>query len=79
MSAGLQSPIDSLGAQDSNYVTDTLVERLWNELEGTVPREQIYRVALTAALEFRDATVQAYLPILIYRRTLQKLRPPSEE
>jgi hypothetical protein len=62
-----------------NYVDDSLVEQIWQDLGGQVPREQIHQIAAEAAAEFRTATVTAFVPVFVRRRTLKKLQMLIEE
>jgi hypothetical protein len=55
-------------------VDDVLVEAIWQDLERQLPRERVSCVVAETALGFQDATVKAFLPILVHRRVLEKLR-----
>lgn len=68
-----QSP-DGLSPQDG--VDQSLVEKVWHDLNQAVPREQVQRVVAQLALRYRDAPVQAFVPILIHRQALDQLKPP---
>ena len=52
---------------------DSLIEKVWCELGGQLPRERVSRVVTEVALRFQDARVKTFLPILIHRRTLERL------
>jgi hypothetical protein len=58
----------------NGYVDDSLVEQIWQDLGGQVPRERIHQIADEAAAEFRTATVTAFVPVFVRRRTLKKLQ-----
>jgi hypothetical protein len=60
-------------------VDDVLVEAIWHDLERQLPRERVSCVVATVALEFQDATVKAFLPILVHRRVLEQLRPEIDD
>jgi hypothetical protein len=53
---------------------DKLVEEIWCELEGQVAKPLIYQVATEVAGAFEQAKVRAYVPILVRRYTLERLR-----
>ena len=56
-----------------NCVDDSLIEQIWRDLGGQVSRERIHQIATEAAAEFRTATVTAFVPILVRRRTRARL------
>jgi hypothetical protein len=55
-------------------VDDALIETIWHELERQVPYEQVCRVVTEIAREFQDAKVKTFVPMLVHRRTLERLR-----
>lgn len=55
-------------------VDDSLVEKLWHDLDGQVSCEQIGRAVTEIATRFQTATVTAFVPIFIHRRALEQLR-----
>jgi hypothetical protein len=55
-------------------VDESLVEKLWHDLDGQVSREQISRVVAEIAARFQTATVTAFVPIFIHRQALEELR-----
>jgi hypothetical protein len=57
-----------------NCVDDSLIEQVWQDLGGQVSRERIHQIATEAATEFRTATVSAFVPIFVRRRTRERLR-----
>src|SRR5262245_60343463 len=71
------SEIQSLDIAD--YVDEALIEKLWHELNEQIPREQIYQVATQVFAQFQNVTVTNFLPIFIYRQTLEKLKPEVEK
>jgi hypothetical protein len=56
-----------------NYLDDSFIEQIWRDLGGQVTRERIHQIAAEAAAEFRTATVTAFVPIFVRRRTREKL------
>lgn len=62
-----------------NCVDDSLIEQIWHDLGGQVSRERIHQIAAEAAAEFRTATVTAFIPIFVRRRTLKKLQMLIDE
>jgi hypothetical protein len=58
---------------DTDYLDDSFIEQIWHDLGGQVPRERIHQIAAEAAAEFRTATVTAFVPVFVRRRTREKL------
>jgi hypothetical protein len=58
-------------------VDDSLVEKVWHDLNGEVSREQIRRVIAEIAATFQDAPVQTFAPIFIHRQALERLKSLS--
>ncbi len=59
-----------------NYMNDIVIENIWHELGGRVTYDEIRRAAAEVMdmAEFQNATVTTFLPILIHRRTREKLK-----
>ncbi len=57
-----------------NGIDDRFVEAIWHELDGQLPRARVHSVVSEIALRFQDATVKTFLPILVHRRAIQRLR-----
>ncbi len=60
----------------ADCVNELMVEAIWHELGGRVTYDEIWQVAtdVMGMAEFQNATVTAFLPILIHRRTREKLK-----
>ena len=60
----------------TGYINDIVIENIWLELGGRVSQDEIRRAAaeIVGAAEFQNATVTTFLPILIHRRTREKLK-----
>jgi hypothetical protein len=56
-----------------DYADDSLVEKLWNELNGQVSRQQITLAVREIAAQFQDARVTTFVPIFVRRRALEQL------
>jgi len=54
-------------------VDDQLVDEIWTELGGQLERVRVYAVAREVEREFRNATVTAFLRIIIHRIVLERL------
>jgi hypothetical protein len=52
---------------------EVLVDQLWQELRGRVPRTQIRQLVKEAASEFAHATITTYVPIFVRRRVREQL------
>jgi hypothetical protein len=63
----------------TNYLDDSFIEQIWHDLGGQVTRERIHQIAAEAAAEFRTATVTAFVPIFVRRRTREKLEMLIDE
>ena len=60
------------------YVTATLVESIWEGSNGRVTRDEIREIAHEVATNYKNATVDLFLPILIRRETRRRLRERHE-
>ena len=60
-----------------DYVDDALVETLWQDLDGQVPRQQIAKEVAQIAAKFEEATVTSFVHIFIRRQALEHLRHQS--
>jgi len=56
-----------------DYVDDSLVEKLWLDLNGQVSRDQIDRTVTEIAAHFQNARVTTFVPIFIHRKALEQL------
>ena len=63
----------------ADIVDDSLIEKVWCDLDRKVPRDRVSCVVAEVALGFQDATVKPFLPILIHRRALERLRQEINE
>jgi hypothetical protein len=57
-----------------DYVDDSLIEKLWHDLDGQVSRQRIARAVTEIAAGFEEATVTAFVPIFIHRKALKQLK-----
>ena len=57
-----------------NGIDDSLVENVWHDLNGRLPRERVRCVVNQVARGFQNAAVKTFLPIFIQRRALERLR-----
>lgn len=58
----------------TDYVDDSLVDKLWHELDGQVSRQRIAGAVTEIAAKFERATVTAFVPVSIHRQALEQLR-----
>ncbi|MFN2136379.1 MAG: carbohydrate-binding domain-containing protein, partial [Candidatus Promineifilaceae bacterium] len=65
---------NAAGMHQHEAVDDTLIEKVWQDLDGEASHEQIRAVINEVALKYEDAPVQTFVPILIHRRALEQLR-----
>lgn len=57
-----------------HYLDETLIEKMWHELDEQVSREQIRLTAAQIAAQYREATVTTFIPVFVYRETYEKLK-----
>ena len=62
-----------------NGIDDSLVEKVWRELDGQLSHERVEYIVTEVALGFQDAAVKTFLPIFIHRRALERLRQEINE
>lgn len=53
---------------------DVLVELVWLDLEGSVPRSDVEATVSQLICRYENAKVKQYLPILVQRQAKQLLR-----
>jgi len=63
----------------ADIVDESLIEKVWCDLDRQVPRDRVSYVVAEVALKFQDATVKTFLPILVHRRALERLRQEINE
>ena len=59
-----------------DWEIEPMVEQLWSELDGAVPRSTIRQTVTMLFHKYDDATVMLYVPIFVRRQaqeTLQRL------
>jgi hypothetical protein len=61
-------------AKVASYLNEALIEKIWQELNGQVPRQRIRQVAAEVAAKFEQATVTTFVPIFIHRYTCERLK-----
>jgi hypothetical protein len=57
---------------------DDLMEQIWRDLGGQVSHARIRQVATEMVAMFRDATVTAYIPLLLRRRIRERLQRETQ-
>ena len=55
-------------------VDDALIEKVWRDLDEQLPYEQVGRVVADVAFKYQNAKVKAFLPILIHKQAVAKLK-----
>ena len=81
LEAGTGQPSEELEGSVSEHseVDETLVDSIWNELEGKVGREKIRSAIMRARAKYDTARVNTFVPILVRRQVLDELRPDEEQ
>lgn len=65
--------LDLLEAQ-KDQVDESLIEAIWQDLDGLVTRGEIQHVAHEISETFRGATITTFIPLFIRRRTRETLK-----
>ena len=60
-------------------IDDVLIEAIWLELKKQPPRDRVRSVVAEIALGYQDAAVKTFLPILVRRQALERLRQELNE
>ena len=70
-------PKTGTGTAASSYPdwdVEALLERIWNYLGGTVSRSNIRQVLAEVIPNYESARIQAFVPIFVQKRTVERLR-----
>jgi len=65
--------LDLLEAQ-IDQVDESLIEAIWQDLDGLVTRGEIQRVAREITETFQGATITSFIPLFVRRRTREMLK-----
>ena len=57
-----------------NNENDSIIDKVWQDLDRQLSREQIGRTVTEISLEYQDATVKAFVPIFIHREAVERLK-----
>jgi hypothetical protein len=57
-----------------DWDVETLLERIWNHLGGTVSRSTVRRVLAEVIPTYESARIQTYVPIFVHKETVRRLR-----
>ena len=57
----------------------TMVDQIWNDLQGVVSRSTIRQVLLAILPEYEQARIRTFLPILMRRKAVEMLRVELSE
>ena len=69
------SSMDAASTEDrSSWDIEPMVEQVWKDLGGTVPRSAIRQTVAELFAQYDDATVRLYVPILVRREATESLR-----
>ena len=58
----------------ADYVSDELIDSIWQELDGRVSHELIKQIAYQVAARYGDAKIMTFITIFIRRQTLEMLK-----
>ncbi len=59
---------------NSNWDAERFIEQIWHELEGAFSRSRIKNVLVETAPAYEHARIKTYVPILLRRDVLLRLR-----
>ena len=71
-------PIPSTEQEVDMFMSEEFIQEIWVTLAREVTCENICQTVDEVASEYRDAKVTTYLPILIRRRTLERLKAEKD-
>ena len=57
-----------------NGLDDSLVEKIWHDLDGQVSREQVGQVVAEVADGFQNVSIKAFVPIFVHKLALERLK-----
>ena len=63
----------------SIFLSEKFIKEIWVHLAGQIPREHICQIATEVASEYQDVKITTFLPIVIRRHTLERLKATSQE
>ena len=57
-----------------NNENDSIIDKVWQDLDGQLSREQISRTVTEISLEYQNARVKAFVPIFVHRQAVEQLK-----
>jgi hypothetical protein len=63
----------AIACSNRDWDVETLIEQIWNDLEGTVTRSTVRRVLTTVTPKYENARIQSYVPIFLRKETVERL------
>ena len=64
----------TLAGSYPDWDVQTLLERIWNHLEGTVSRSTVRQVLAEVIPNYESARVLAFVPIFVHKETVKRLQ-----
>jgi hypothetical protein len=58
----------------TSWDENTIVEQIWADLQGAVPRSAISQELKQVGSKFESARIKTYIPIFLRRETVERLR-----
>lgn len=71
---GLQLTENAPADGNSQWDAERILEQIWRDLGGAMSRSHIRRVLMEIAPKYENARVKNFVPILLQRSVLQRLR-----
>ena len=65
---------ETVARSSLDWDVETLLEWVWNHMEGTVSRSTIRQVLAEVIPNYESARVQTFVPIFVHKETVKRLR-----
>jgi hypothetical protein len=63
----------AIANSNPDWDVETLIEQIWNDLEGTVTRSTIRQVLGQVIPRYENARIRTYVPIFLCKETVEQL------
>lgn len=68
---------ETVARSNPDWDVETLLERVWNHLGGTVSRTTIRQVLAEVIPNYESAPIQTFVPIFVHKETVKRLQAGS--
>jgi len=66
-------------SEDPDWDVETVIEQVWQDLQGEVNRSAILQVLLKIMPKYENARIATYVPLFVRRQTVAALRSQLDE